>query len=786
MRLEQVHALAALRAAAPDALRDLVQLLANAADVARAAVCLIDARHVVCIAANDGELPEFARGGTIFDRLLDDDGATVDGDGAGFERCIALRGEGHVVGALWLRDVREHAPDARQLESIALVARRVEELFRRHRSDREQRQLRARLDDSTERLDLVTSVLCDGIWDADITAGSVLLTERCFELLGLPNAIGRVPLAGLLPAVHEQDRRRLLRAAMVHLRRGAAFDVEFRCRHVSGAWRWFRARAVARPSTDGGERLLGSLTDVHEQRRSQERLRRISRLLEESQALARVGGWEFDLTTQHLFWTSETYRIHEVSPADYTPTVDTAIEFYAPEARDTIRAAVEDAIARGRAYSIDLPVVTARGRRIWCRSTGAAVFSGGKVVRLLGAFQDITAQRRLDAEMLAAKEAAESASDAKSAFLAAMSHEIRTPMHTVLGYADMLRDTDLSDEQRECVEVITSSGTSLLRLIDDILDFSKAEAGKMQLERAPVDVHAAVVRVARMLQPQAGQKQLTLTVEPAAPSDCQALGDTQRVHQVLVNLAGNAVKFTQSGGVELRVECRESDVRVAIADTGIGIPKDQIERLFDDFVQVDASTQRRFGGTGLGLAISKQLVEAMGGEVGVDSTPGVGSTFWFTLPKADERCGVEPAPEVRPEPAPVVTAHAGPRRVLLAEDNRLNQRLAVRVLETFGYQVDTANDGAAALELARSGSYDLVLMDCLMPGMDGFEATRQIRAEEAGTGRHLPIIALTANAMPEDRNACLAAGMDDFVSKPFTRVALRQATERWLTQGLGE
>jgi len=227
-------------------------------------------------------------------------------------------------------------------------------------------------------------------------------------------------------------------------------------------------------------------------------------------------------------------------------------------------------------------------------------------------------------------------------------------------------------------------------------------------------------------------------------------------------------------------------VRVAIADTGIGIPKDQIERLFDDFVQVDASTQRRFGGTGLGLAISKQLVEAMGGEVGVDSTPGVGSTFWFTLPKADERCGVEPAPEVRPEPAPVVTAHAGPRRVLLAEDNRLNQRLAVRVLETFGYQVDTANDGAAALELARSGSYDLVLMDCLMPGMDGFEATRQIRAEEAGTGRHLPIIALTANAMPEDRNACLAAGMDDFVSKPFTRVALRQATERWLTQGLGE
>ena len=414
------------------------------------------------------------------------------------------------------------------------------------------------------------------------------------------------------------------------------------------------------------------------------------------------------------------------------------------------------------------------------------MFCDGKAVRLSGAFQDITCERGLGEDLLRAKETAEAASQSKSAFLAAMSHEIRTPMHTVLGYTDLLKDSQLDDEQRECVDIISSSGNSLLRLIDDILDFSKVEAGKMRLALHVFEIHGVVRDVVRMLQPQAGGKGLQVSIESDAPTELEAFADSQRVHQVLVNLIGNAVKFTPSGEVVIAVAHQDDVVRVQVRDTGIGIPSDQLPRLFEDFVQIDSSRQRDFGGTGLGLAISKRLIELMGGEIGAESEHGIGSTFWFTLPLAPaggERAQCEQAVHDAAEAQALRdTRDHGPFRVLLAEDNRLNQRLAVRALETFGYTVETANDGVQAFSMACEGIYDLILMDCLMPGMDGLETARRIREQEQATGEHVPIIALTANALPEDRDACLESGMDDFVSKPFTKQALRTATERWLLQ----
>lgn len=690
---------------------------------------------------------------------------------------------GHAIGLVAVMDVRPRELTRDQRETLLAMGRQVASHLELRRRMLEKERDRQRLESVRERLDLVVEAACEGIWDLDLGLRSMFLSPRVFDMLGLSSTSGQVPLSGIWPMVHPEDRRLVVREIVQQLRKGRTVECEFRCRHSGDGWRWFRARAI---SVDTGSResrrLVGSLSDIDEHRKSQEHLQRVSRLLAESQALGHIGGWELDLATGELFWTAETYRIHDTTAETYDPTLQSALDFFTESARRQMRAAIEDAVARGRAFSLDVEMVTARNRTIWVRATGGAVFSQGAAVRVLGAIQDITSQRRFDEELLQAKEAAEAASVAKSAFLAAMSHEIRTPMHTVLGYTDMLRDTNLEEEQRECVSVIASAGNSLLRLIDDILDFSKVEAGKMVLERTSFDIQRVVGDVARMMQPQANVKGVEVKVDVPGPEPLQVFADPQRVHQILVNLAGNAVKFTSAGSVILAASVADGRVRIAVKDSGIGISEEGLAKLFGDFVQVDSSSKRKFGGTGLGLAISKQLVEAMAGQIGVDSEVGVGSEFWFELPAANAA-----DVETRAEGSDGVDASVDEdairdRRVLVAEDNRMNLRLAVRVLESFGLKVDTAVDGDRAATLVCENRYDVVLMDCLMPGVDGFEATRRIRAHEEGSEKRTPIIALTANALPEDRETCMNAGMDDFVSKPFTRQALHQAIMRWLAQ----
>lgn len=798
-RLESLRSCRVLDSQPEQVYDDLTRIVANVCDVPMAAIVLVDEDRVWLKSMLGMSADEFPRAGSMCEAVVEERGLMVVTDIEQDPRCAdgrlspldprarfyagmpIIMVDGQVIGALVVMDVAPRDLGEVQRETLEAMGRQVASLLELRQRAYQRDLDKKRLEQTTERLNLVVDAASAGIWDLDLGLRSVYLSPRLFDMLGLPNTMGHMPLSGVWPLVHPEDRRKLIRAAVGQLRSGEPFEHEFRCLHATDGWRWFHARALRAAGTDGNSRrLVGSLRDIHDERLAKESLQRVSRLLAESQALGQVGGWELDLATDELFWTAETYRIHEASPKTFSPTMEAAIDFFVPAAQIEVRAALEDAIARGRAFSLELEMVTARGRNIWVRATGGAVFSNGRAVRVLGAFQNITSQRRFDEELVRAKEAAESASESKSAFLAAMSHEIRTPMHTVLGYTDMLRDSDLDAEQRECVDIIATSGNSLLRLIDDILDFSKVEAGKMHLEQLSFDVHEVVLKVARMMQPQAHQKGLSVRVEASSAGPHQAVADPQRVHQVLVNLAGNAVKFTGDGSVVLCVSVAQDHVRVEIRDTGIGIAADKLDKLFEDFVQVDSSTQREYGGTGLGLAISKQLIEAMGGRIGVDSTPGVGSTFWFELPVAAEsRVQEADDGDVRKSLTAELAATNG-RKVLIAEDNRLNLRLAVRVLETFGLQVDTAVDGEAATRMVRDHHYDLVLMDCLMPGMDGFEATRRIRQSESQTGEHLPIVALTANALPEDREACLEAGMDDFVSKPFTRQALLQALARWL------
>ncbi len=414
-------------------------------------------------------------------------------------------------------------------------------------------------------------------------------------------------------------------------------------------------------------------------------------------------------------------------------------------------------------------------------------------------------ERRRVEELRIAKQIAEQASDAKSEFLAHMSHELRTPLNGVTGMAELLLHSDLQAHQQELVEIQIASADSLLRVIDDILDLSKIEAGKLNLETIELSLREIVNKVIQLHKTAAAARGLELHSTLAEDLPDRFLGDPVRLNQVLHNLVSNAIKFTERGQVEVTVDGvgdgNDGDgirwLHFSVRDTGIGIGPEALSRLFQSFNQGDNTITRRFGGTGLGLFICKSFVEAMGGEIGVESSPEQGSVFWIDVP-------LPLAPE--PEAAPIeqmaeshqlatITAETAitettpetedgiRHRILLAEDNETNRFVTIHQLRSRGYRVDAVDSGLGALTALDRHSYDLVLMDCQMPVLDGYEAARRIRQREPA-GEHLPIIAITAHALKEDREKCLAAGMDDFLTKPHSQAMLFQILDRWLPKDL--
>ncbi|MGA2842526.1 MAG: PAS domain-containing protein [Steroidobacteraceae bacterium] len=769
---------------------------------------------------------------------------------------------------------------------------------------------------ATESLNIAQAVAGVATMDLDFGRKSWLASANFHEILSISPATPLDDLDGRLASVHPRDVARIRRAASGTTPENSSYRCEYRVLLPDGTERWISETASCAHDRNGElTRITGSLVDVTHLKRTEAALDSMEKRLARTMRGTRDGVWELDIPGNKSWFGSRLEELLGYTTGELEHSRERFEALIHPDDRAIERAAIESHLARDTPFDVEVRIQHKAGHTEWVRLRAQAERdAAGKPTWLAGSLQLITDRKLAEQAAIDAKFAAEAANHAKSSFLANVSHEIRTPMNGVIGMSHMLAETSLDATQAEYVDIISSSAQALLSLINEVLDLSKIEAGRLELESVPFDLRDVIHETVAILALQSAAKGIELIVDIETMPVLRQ-GDPGRLRQIIMNLVGNAIKFTHEGYVLLTAAHRLGAdgavmLRIEVTDTGIGIPADRFDRLFKSFSQIDSSTTRYYGGSGLGLSIVQRLVELMGGEVGVRSELGQGSTFWATMkmdPQAEQpvfqplglgrkilvvddmpasrkslarrlehyrfevvavagvdealqllnggdavsmvvadeimpgRGGLDLLAALRSDPryatlpfvllslfgsehdlerwpyrpdgigfkpirasrlvallfsiltgeAPQLSADAERRpalpsfrgrRILLVEDNVVNQRVAQRVLQRLAADVTLANNGAEALERIAETAFDAVLMDCQMPVMDGLTATRRIREAEAGQGRgsRLPIIALSANVMSEDREQCMAAGMDAYLAKPLEPRRLADCLGRYL------
>ncbi|MEW6211007.1 MAG: PAS domain S-box protein, partial [Acidobacteriota bacterium] len=643
----------------------------------------------------------------------------------------------------------------------------------------ERKRMEDALRESEERLKMALDAANMATWDWDLLTGEVKWSGQEYKLYGLAPGDSPKNAQSLLELVHPEDRDNLRDTVMRAMKGQAEYSGEYRVVWPDGEIRWLSARGeILRDPAGRPLRTIGVVQDITERKRMEETQRESEERLRMALDAADMGTWEWDISTDRMKWSGQQYKLYGLDPGSFDGTTESLFKIVHPQDRDRIRQSIRRAIKEGTEHNVEYRITRPDGEIRWMAVKGdVARNSDGRAARMLGVVYDITERKRAEEELQRAKEAAESASQTKSRFLANISHEIRTPMNGLMGMLELMLRTKLAPKQKEFIQTALSSADSLLRLLNDVLDFSRIESGRLQLEANAFGLRSNLSDTLKPLALWAETRGLKLIERVDGDVPDTLVGDAGRFNQVVRNLVSNAIKFTVRGEVvtEIELESRNRGsvcLKVEVSDTGIGIPAEKQKIIFDAFTQADSSTTRLYGGAGLGLAICSHLVEMMGGEIWVESEEGRGSRFYFTarflLPRRVDGPGQKSkeiihSPIARAE-LPLPSRHL---RILLAEDNPVNQMVAASMLKERGHSVTAVGNGKETIERLKQESFDLVLMDVQMPEMDGLQTTSVIRQMEKSTDARVPIIAMTAHAMEGDRERCLAAGMDGYISKPI-------------------